>query len=102
VSKVARIMTLTSEISPFCHASIITTISVTSLHRPMTVSTARDIEIGISKASIFSGLADCATLGLPLSAGSDIMHLGTLNILDLMISLWRGTLDCTKPDDKST
>jgi hypothetical protein len=29
------------------------------------------------------------------------MHLSTLNILDLMISLWCGTLDCTKPDDKS-
>ena len=63
---------------------------------------ARRLVTGISKASIFSGLADCATLGLPLSAGSDIMHLGALNIPDLMISLWRGTLDCTKPDDKST
>jgi len=30
------------------------------------------------------------------------MHLATLNILDLMISLWRRTIDCTKPDDRST
>ena len=41
-------------------------------------------------------------LGLPHSVGSDIMHLTALNISDLMISLWRGTMDCTKPDDKST
>jgi len=28
------------------------------------------------------------------------MHLGALNLSDLMISLWRGTIDCTSPDDK--
>jgi hypothetical protein len=30
------------------------------------------------------------------------MHLGALNLSDLMISLWRGTIDCTKPDDRSS
>jgi len=30
------------------------------------------------------------------------MHLGVLNISDLMISLWRGTMDCTRPDNKAT
>ncbi len=30
------------------------------------------------------------------------MHLTALNISDLLISLWCTTLDCTKPDDKST
>jgi len=40
-------------------------------------------------------------LRLPKSAGSDIMHLGALNLSDLMISLWRGTMDCTHPDDKA-
>ena len=30
------------------------------------------------------------------------MHLAALNISDLMISLWRGTMDCTRPDDKTT
>jgi len=30
------------------------------------------------------------------------MHLGALNISDLMISLWWGTMDCTWPDDKAT
>ena len=30
------------------------------------------------------------------------MHLGALNLSDLMISLWRSSMiDCTKPDDKS-
>jgi hypothetical protein len=41
-------------------------------------------------------------LGLPYSAGLDIMHLAALNISDLLISLWRATIDCTKPDDKSS
>jgi hypothetical protein len=30
------------------------------------------------------------------------MHLGALNLPDLLISPWRGTIDCTKPDDRST
>ena len=30
------------------------------------------------------------------------MHLGSLNIPDLLISLWRGTLDCEKSDDRSS
>ena len=63
---------------------------------------ARRLATGISKPSIFSGLDHSSTLGLPYSAGSDIMHLGALNLSDLMISLWRGTIDCTKPNDKST
>ena len=62
----------------------------------------RRLSIGISKPSIFSGLVTSTTLGLPSSAGSDIMHLATLNILDLMISLQCGMMDCTKPDDRST
>jgi hypothetical protein len=63
---------------------------------------ARRLATGISKPSIFSGLEPLSTLGLPHCAGSDIMHLAALNISDLMISLWRGTIDCTRPDDKST
>ena len=63
---------------------------------------ARRLATGISKPLIFSGLDSRSTLGLPHSAGSDIMHLAALNITDLMISLWRGTIDCTQPDDKST
>jgi hypothetical protein len=41
-------------------------------------------------------------LGLPYSAGSNIMHLAALNISDLMISLWQGMIDCTGPDNRST
>lgn len=63
---------------------------------------ARRLETGISKPSIFSALNRTSSLQLPKSAGSDIMHLGALNLTDLMISLWRGTIDCTKPDDKSS
>ncbi len=63
---------------------------------------ARHLATGISKPSVFSGLVPSATLGLPHSASSDIMHLAMLNISDLMISLWRRTMDCTKPDDRST
>jgi hypothetical protein len=41
-------------------------------------------------------------LGLPYSAGLDIMHLTALNISDLLISLWHVTIDCTQPDSKSS
>jgi len=63
---------------------------------------ARRLATGISKPSIFSGLDPSSTLGLPFSMGLDIMHLAALNISDLMISLWRRTMDCMKPDDRST
>ena len=61
----------------------------------------RHLEMGISKPSLFTGLDPRFTLGLPKSTGSDIMHLGALNLSDLMISLWRGTMDCTRPDSKA-
>jgi hypothetical protein len=54
---------------------------------------------GISKPSIFSGLNSQHTLRLPYMVGSDIMHLGVLNLSDLMISLWHGMIDCTLLDD---
>ena len=63
---------------------------------------AQHLQTGISKPSIFLAIDWSFTLGLPQSAGSDIMHLAALNISDLMISLWRGTMDCTRPDDKTT
>ena len=58
----------------------------------------RRLETGITKPSIFLGLNPSRTLGVPLMFGSDIMHLGSLNIPDLLISLWRGTFDCDKND----
>ena len=62
----------------------------------------RRLKTGISKLSIFLCIDRPFMLGLHHSAGSDIMHLATLNLSDLMISLWRGTIDCTRPDDRST
>jgi hypothetical protein len=62
----------------------------------------RRLKTGISKPSIFSCIDSTSTLGLPYPTGSNIMHLATLNLSDLMISLWRERLDCTVPDDRST
>jgi hypothetical protein len=60
------------------------------------------LETGISKPSIFLGLQPKHTLGIPGCFGSDIMHLGALNIPDLLINLWRGMFDCDKTDDCAT
>jgi hypothetical protein len=62
----------------------------------------RRLETGISKPTIFLGLKQDKMLGIPGCFGSDIMHLGSLNLPDLLINLWRGTLDCDKKDDVST
>jgi hypothetical protein len=60
------------------------------------------LQTGISKPSIFLGLNPLHRLGIPGCFGSDIMHLASLNIPDLLINLWRGTIDCDKNDDQST
>jgi hypothetical protein len=62
----------------------------------------RRLETGISKPTIFLGLQQDRMLGIPGCFGSDIMHLGSLNLPDLLINLWRGTLDCDKNDNIST
>ncbi|KAG6852239.1 hypothetical protein C0991_001710 [Blastosporella zonata] len=54
-------------------------------------------ETGICKPSIFSGLPDRTYLGIPNMFPVDIMHL-VLNLADLLISLWRGKIDCSKED----
>ena len=59
------------------------------------------LEIGISKPSIFLGLSSQHKVAVPLCFGSDIMHLESLNIPDLLIPLWRGTFDCDKNDSQS-
>lgn len=53
---------------------------------------------GISKPSILSGLP--RTLQLPKLFGVDLMHLISLNLTDLLLSLWRGTMDCSESDSK--
>jgi hypothetical protein len=62
----------------------------------------RRLETGISKPTIFLGLQKDRTLRIPGCFGSDIMHLASLNLPDLLINLWRGTLDCDKKDDITT
>jgi hypothetical protein len=62
----------------------------------------RRLETGISKPSIFLGLQQAKILGIPGCFGSDIMHLASLNIPDLLINLWRGIFDCDKKDDRAT
>ena len=62
----------------------------------------RRLETGISKPSIFLGLQRTKSLGVPRCFGSDIMHLLSLNIPDLLIGLWRGTIDCDRRDNRAT
>jgi hypothetical protein len=62
----------------------------------------RRLDTGIVKPSIFLGLNPRYRLDLPGCFGSDIMHLAALNIPDLLISLWRGTLDCDNNDNRRT
>ncbi|CDO78241.1 hypothetical protein BN946_scf184571.g4 [Trametes cinnabarina] len=58
------------------------------------------LETGIAKPSIFAGLP--RVLPLPACFGADLMHLITLNLTDLVISLLRGTITCDPTDDKAT
>lgn len=61
----------------------------------------RRLETGISKPSIFLGIQPTRILGIPGCFGSDIMHLASFNISDLLLSLWRGVLDHDKDDPPS-
>ncbi|KAF8153850.1 hypothetical protein B0H34DRAFT_753304 [Crassisporium funariophilum] len=54
-------------------------------------------ETGICKPSIFSGLDHI--LGIPNMFPGDIMHL-ILNLADILMNLWRGTLDCASTDSR--
>ena len=58
------------------------------------------LETGICKPSIFSGL-EPHIMGVPNMFPSDIMHL-ILNLADILINLWRGTLDCGPTDSKAS
>lgn len=59
-------------------------------------------ETGITKPSIFSGLPPKRMLGIPGCFPADLMHLISLNLTDLLIKLWRGTMDCEPTDDRAT
>jgi hypothetical protein len=62
----------------------------------------RRLQTGITKPSIFLGLNPSRTFRVPGLFGSDIMHLGAINIPDILLRLWRGTLDCDKKDSLET
>jgi hypothetical protein len=57
---------------------------------------------GISQPTLLLGLPPCHNLGIPKCFGSNIMHLGSLNLPDLLISLWHGTIKLDKSDNKDT
>jgi hypothetical protein len=60
------------------------------------------LQTGIVKPSLFSGLPLNRTLDVPNCFPLDLMHLVSLNIPNLLLSLWRGTLYHEKNDDKLT
>jgi hypothetical protein len=49
-------------------------------------------DTGITKPSIFSGFPTKSTLSVPVCFGADLMHLISLNLTDLLLGLWRGTI----------
>jgi len=57
---------------------------------------------GVTKPMIASGLLQKYVLCPPLCFTVDIMHLIYLNLGELLIPLWRGTLPCEDTDNKST
>jgi hypothetical protein len=57
---------------------------------------------GISKPSILNGLDPQLTLSVPKCFTVDLMHLGSPNIGELFVALFRGTLRCDPTDDKAT
>jgi hypothetical protein len=59
------------------------------------------LETGITKPTIFLGVHPERILGIPGCFGSDIMHLSTFNLTDLLVSLWCGILDHEKNDPPS-
>ncbi len=60
----------------------------------------RRLRTGIARPTIMSGLSRAQKP--PRGFGLDLMHLISLNLTDLVISLLRGTLVCEEPDNKAT
>lgn len=56
------------------------------------------LQTGVVKPGIFLGLQPNHTHTIPRCFGYDIMHLVSLNIPDLLVSLWHGTIDGEKDD----
>jgi hypothetical protein len=62
----------------------------------------RRLETGITKPSLFLGIPRERILGVPGCFGSDIMHLASFNLGDLIIPLWRGVFDRDRDDPLSS
>ena len=58
------------------------------------------LETGLCKPSLLAGVAAREFLGPPGCFAADVMHLPCLNLPELFLGLWRGTLDCDKSDSK--
>jgi hypothetical protein len=67
--------------------------------RTQTAYKAIRLKTGLVKPSIFLGFPASHTLGIPGIFTIDMMHLPALNIPDLMLKLWRGTLEHAPGDD---
>ncbi|EIM84538.1 uncharacterized protein STEHIDRAFT_159206 [Stereum hirsutum FP-91666 SS1] len=50
--------------------------------------------------TLLNGLDPKRVLGIPGCFTADLMHLAALNLPDLLISLWRGTIGCDETDSK--
>ncbi len=57
---------------------------------------------GISRPSILLGLHPNRILPIPTCFTVDLMHLLFINLGELIVSLWRGTMKCEVTDDKRT
>jgi hypothetical protein len=61
----------------------------------------RRTETGLTKAPLILGLHSSRCLGVPHCMTTDVMHLAG-NLSELLLGLWRATLDCGPSDDIET
>ena len=57
---------------------------------------------GISRPSLISGLSPQLRLPITSTFAGGCMHMPTLNLGDLFLGLWRGSLKCESTDDVAT
>ena len=75
----------------------------TVLHAPSNAAYERARRnTGITKPTLVSGFPSNRIFPIPLCFPADIMHLAGIQIPDLIIPLFRGTLQCTLPDKVET
>ncbi|KAJ7676130.1 hypothetical protein B0H17DRAFT_1140107 [Mycena rosella] len=72
----------------------------TAMQRSWQMACKREVVQGPWKYCISSGLLREHMLGIPGCFPGDIMHWGSLNWTELVLALFRGTLQCEKPDSK--